>query len=184
MNETAEKSLETRFMEIEVVCRRCQSKWQPPIAKFVNVKTDPDARLGILLKTMHNSYCPHCKTPREIETTFEYYDPDQGLLVQIRPEWEFKAGGGEDWYLKRFEDLVHKYSDTDIRVDVVFGFQEMIDKYLGGEQGVVEAKAEWEQRRAAAIARFEERSKQQQAFYEEEPEDEEGESEESGRAPA
>lgn len=184
MNETAEKNLETVFVETEVVCRRCQSKWQPPIARFVNVKTDPDARLGILLKTMHNSFCPNCKTRREIETTFEYYNPDEALLVQIRPEWEFKAGGGEEWYLKRFEDLIHKYSDTDIRVDVVFGFQEMIDKYLGGEAGVAEAKAEWERRRDAAVAKFEQRQKQQQAFIADEPDDNEDAGESGDTRPA
>jgi hypothetical protein len=185
MNETAQKSLETRFMETEVICRRCQATWQPAIAKFVNVKNDPDARLGILLKTMHHSFCPQCKTRMYIDTTFEYYDPDESLLVQIRPAWEFKAGGGEDWYLKRFEDLIHKYSDTDVRVDVVFGIDEMIEKYLGGEQGMAEAKEEWTRRKQAAIARHKERIAQHEAFVAEEPDAEGDESDkDDGSKPA
>lgn len=158
-------------MEFEVVCRRCQAKWQPPIARFVNAKTDPDARLGILLETMHRSYCPQCKLYQLIDTTFEYYDPDQGIVVQVRPAWEYKAGGGEEYYLKRFEDLVHKYSTTDVRVDVAFGMQDLIDRYLGGEQAVAEAREEWHRRRTAAIERHKDRTLAQEAFEAEEPDE-------------
>jgi hypothetical protein len=169
-NTIEERSLETRFMDFEVVCRRCQSKWQPPIARFVNAGTDPDARLGILLDSMHRSYCPHCKLKQLIDTTFEYYDPGQNIVIQVRPEWEFKAGGGEDYYLKRLEDLVMKYSKTEVRVDVVFGMNELIHKYLGGDEAVAEAQNEWNARRAAAKARHEERTLAQEAFEPEAPE--------------
>lgn len=169
-NTVEERSLQTWFMDFEVVCRRCQSRWQPPIARFVNAGTDPDARLGILLNTMHQSYCPQCKLKQFIDTTFEYYDPEQQLVVQIRPEWEYKAGGGEDYYLKRFEDLVIKYSKTDVRVDVVFGLPQLIDKHLGGEAAVADAQEEWRARRAAAIKRHEERTLAREAFEPEAPE--------------
>lgn len=165
-----EQSLETRFMDFEVVCRRCQSRWQPPIARFVNAGTDPDARLGILLESMHQSYCPHCKLKQFIDTTFEYYDPEQNIVVQVRPEWEYKAGGGEDYYLKRFEDLIMRYSKTDVRVDVVFGMDQLIEKYLGGEAAKAEARQAWETRRAAAIKRHEERTLAREAFEPEIPE--------------
>jgi hypothetical protein len=170
MSETVEaRSLETWFMEFEVVCRRCQARWQPPIARFVNAGTDPDARLGILLDSMHQSYCPQCKLKQFINTTFEYYEPEQNIVIQVRPEWEFKAGGGEKYYLKRFEDLVLKYSTTDVRVDVVFGMKELIDKYLGGEAAIAAAKEEWQARRAAAIKRHEERTLAREAFEPEVP---------------
>jgi hypothetical protein len=156
MTEVAAKSLETRFEEIEMTCPKCQANWQPAIARFVNVKTHPDARLGLLLDKMHHSLCPRCKAPRFIETSFEFYDPDRELIVQIRPEWEFKAGGGEDYYLKRFEDMVDKYAATDVRVDGVFGYKQMIERYLGGENAVAEARVEWERRVAEARARREE----------------------------
>jgi hypothetical protein len=156
MTEVAARNLETWFEEVDMTCPRCQSTWQPAIARFVNVRTHPDARLGLLLDKMHHSFCPRCKTPRFIETTFEYYDPDRELVIQIRPEWEIKAGGGEDYYLKRFEDLVNKYAATDVRVDVVFGYKELIERYLGGENAVAEARVEWERRIAEARARREE----------------------------
>ncbi len=165
-----ERSLETWFMEFEVVCRRCQSKWQPPIARFVNAGTDPDARLGILLGTMHRSYCPACKLKQLIDTTFEYYEPEQNIVIQVRPEWEFKAGGGEDYYLKRFEDLIIKYSKTDVRVDVVFGMNELIHKYLGGDEAIASAQEEWNQRREQARKQHEERTLAREAFEAEQPE--------------
>jgi hypothetical protein len=164
-----ERSLDTWFMEFEVVCRRCQSTWQPPIARFVNAGTDPDARLGILIGTMHQSYCPHCKLKQFIDTTFEYYDPEENRVIQVRPEWEYKAGGGEDYYLKRLEDLIHKYSKTNVRVDVVFGMDDLIEKYLGGAAAVAAANQEWEARRAAAIQRHEERTLAREAFEPETP---------------
>lgn len=176
------RNLETWFMEFEIVCRRCQARWQPPIARFVNAGTDPDARLGILMRTMHRTYCPQCKLYQLIDTTFEYYDPEQEVVVQVRPEWEYKAGGGEDYYLKCFENLVHKYSENEIRVDVVFGMEELISKYLGGEQAVAEAQEEWHRRRAAAVQRHEERTLSREAFEAEEPDEEPGDDEATERA--
>lgn len=138
--------LPTEFSEIEMRCPPCNATWSAPVARRVNVRTHPDARLGILLKTMHWTRCPLCKQPRQIETIFEYYDPDQRLLVQVRPEWEYHAGGGEEWYWARYEDLVLKYQDVDVRVDVVFGFDQLIEKYLGGQAAVQEARERWEAR--------------------------------------
>ncbi len=145
--ESETPDLPTEFSEIEMRCPPCNTLWSAPVARRVNVRTHPDARLGILLKTIHWTRCPLCKQPRQIETIFEYYDPDRRLLVQVRPEWEFHAGGGEEWYWARYEDLVLKYHDTDVRVDVVFGLDELIEKYLGGQSAVEEARALWEARR-------------------------------------
>lgn len=140
--------LETEYSEVEMRCVDCHAIWHPPIARQVNVKTHPDARLGILLKTMHHTHCPVCKKPRAIEVIFDYYDPDQNLVIQVRPDWEFEAGGGEDWYWTQYENLVKKYEDKDVRVDVVFGFDEMIEKYLGGEEAKAAALEEWKARNA------------------------------------
>ena len=140
--------LETEYTEVEMRCAGCKSKWDAPVARQVNVQTHPDARLGILLGTMHRTRCPVCKTSREVEVIFEYYDPDQELVLQVRPDWEFAAGGGEDWYWERYEDLVKKYAETEVRVDVVFGFDQMIEKYLGGDAARAAAREEWAARKA------------------------------------
>lgn len=140
----------TEFTEIEMRCVPCNTVWSAPVVRRVNVATHPDARLGILLKTMHRTACPLCKKPREIDTIFDYYDPERRLVVQVRPAWEIRAGGGEDWYWARYEDLVLKYANYDVRVDVVFGFDEMIEKYLGGPEAVEAAQQEWRARREKA----------------------------------
>ncbi|HEX3722445.1 MAG TPA: CpXC domain-containing protein [Nitrolancea sp.] len=138
--------LETEYTEIEMRCIGCSAKWSAPVARQVNVKTHPDARLGILLGSMHRTHCPVCKTSREVEFIFDFYDPDRSLLVQIRPEWEYAAGGGEDWYWERYEGLVNKYAESEVQVDVVFGFDQLIEKYLGGDEARAAAREEWAER--------------------------------------
>lgn len=134
--------LRTRFTEVTLRCPKCTSEWNPGVAVLVNIKTDPKAREGILRHTMHKSRCPACKRYEyDIDQIFEYYDPDEQLLVQIRPKWEFKAGGGEDVYWKRLEAVVLKHAGDDVRVDVAFGFDEFIDKHLGGQDAVDAARA-------------------------------------------
>lgn len=139
----------TRYAETELNCAKCRSQWTPAVADFVNVKTHPMAKEGILRKTMHHARCPSCKNYfLEIDHIWEYYDPDQQLVLQFRPAWEFRAGGGEEIYWRRLETLVEKYADEDVRVDVVFGFDEMIEKYLGGQEAVAASMERAEQERA------------------------------------
>ncbi|HUZ00120.1 MAG TPA: CpXC domain-containing protein [Thermomicrobiaceae bacterium] len=150
--------LKTEYTSIDMRCPSCSAIWEAPAARFVNVQTDPDARVGILLGTMHFTHCPVCRETRSLETIFDYYDPDRRLIVQVRPAWEYEAGGGEEWYWARYEDLVQKYADIDVQVDVVFGFDQMTEKYLGGEAAVADARREWEERRARADAAAEQPS--------------------------
>lgn len=143
LEERFPEHLRTYYTETDLWCPRCHSTWQPAVASFVNAKTHPQAREGILRKTMHRSWCVACKRhEHEIDHIFDYYDPDRNLIVQVRPWWEFKAGGGEEAYWDRLERVVIKYAEmgTDVQVDVVFGFDEMIEKYLGGEEAVEQAK--------------------------------------------
>ena len=143
-----DERFQTRYTETELRCPRCQSLWSPTVADFVNVSTHPQARDAILRKTMHKSRCPACKHELSIDHIFKYYDPDENLIVQVRLGWEFRAGGGEEIYWKRLEDLVMKHAEDDVRVDVVFGFDDMIEKYLGGQAEVDAALARAEQERA------------------------------------
>jgi hypothetical protein len=148
--------LETEYTHLDMRCTNCQVLWEAPLVRIANAKTHPDARLGILLGTIHQPRCPSCRAIHNPEPIFDYYDPDQGIVVQVRPEWEVKAGGGEDWYWARYEDLVITYAEVDVRVDVVFGLQEMVDKYLGGQEAVDAARAEWAERVAALNAEADE----------------------------
>lgn len=144
---------QTKFSEVELVCPKCNAMWSPPVAVTVNAATDPEAKEGILRGTMHRVLCPSCKDHEyNIDQIWDWYDPEERLIIQFRPKWEYKAGGEEEVYLKRLEALIMKYVDYDVRVDISFGFQDAIDKYFGGDEAIAAAKAraqrEREERRA------------------------------------
>lgn len=145
------EKLTTRYTEVELICPRCKARWSPAVANFVNFRTDPAGREGMLRKTMHHAYCPACKYHVEVDHIFSVYDPDTNTVVNVRPKWEFRAGGGEEIYWKRLEDLVGKFADVDVKVDVVFGWDELIEKYLGGEEAVAAAMARAEEEKAQGL---------------------------------
>jgi hypothetical protein len=152
MSETAVADrLKTSYTETELICPKCKARWSPVVANFVNFETDPVGREGMLRKTMHHAYCPACKYHVEVEHIFSVYDPDSNTVVQVRPRWEFKAGGGEEIYWKRLEQLIEKWADQDVKVDVVFGFDELIEKYLGGEDAVAAAMERADQEKSEGI---------------------------------
>lgn len=155
-NQTAEQVKDrfaTEYTEVELICPRCQIQWSPPVARFVNVEMHPMAKEGILRKSMHHARCPSCKNYEiDIDQVFDYYDPEENLVLQFRPAWEFKAGGGEELYWRRLEELIEKYSEDDVRVDVVFGFDDMIAKHLGGEEAVAASQERATQERAEGKA--------------------------------
>lgn len=140
--DTSGDPFETKFSEVELICPRCTAMWSPPVAVTVNARTDPEAKEGILRGTMHKVRCPRCKEHEyDIDQIWDWYDPEEKLVIQFRPKWEYKAGGEEEVYLTRLEALVMKYADFDVRVDVSFGFGDAIAKYFGGEEEVANAMA-------------------------------------------
>lgn len=147
-----DERLKTKYNETELNCPQCRARWSPVVADVINFGTDPKGREGILRKSIHHAYCPACKYHMEVDHIFVVFDPDENLLVQVRPAWEFKAGGGEDYYWKRLEDAILKYQDLDVRVDVVFGIDSLIEKYLGGQAAARAALARAEQEREQKLA--------------------------------
>ena len=129
--------LRTKFTEVELLCPKCRSEWSPGVAVLINARTDPAATEGILRGSMHRSRCPACKGyVHDIMHIWDYYDPDRQQIVQVRMDWEYKAGGGEELYFKRLEQLVMKYQEDEVKVDVVFGMDALREKYLGGQEAV------------------------------------------------
>jgi hypothetical protein len=150
--ETSTDRFQTTYSEVELICKKCLAKWSPVVASFINFGTDPKGREGILRKTIHHAFCPVCKTHVDIDHIFSVYDPDQQLVVQVRLPWEFRAGGGEELYWKRLEQFILKWADEDVRVDVVFSLDELIEKFLGGQAAVDAAMARAEQEREQGLA--------------------------------
>jgi len=74
--------------------------------------------------------CPICHTIEYVEHPWTFYDPARTLLVQVRPAWEWHAGGGEEWYAARLEDLFDRWAEHDVRIDVVFGPEQLIGRYF------------------------------------------------------
>lgn len=157
-NETSTATIElderltTKYNETELNCPRCRARWSPVVADIINFGTDPKGREGILRKSIHHSYCPACKHHMQIDHIFVVYDPDENLLVQVRPRWELNAGGGEEYYWTRLEDAILKYQDLDVRVDVAFGYDDLIEKHLGGQEAVDAAVKRAEQEREQRLA--------------------------------
>lgn len=150
--DTGTTRFQTTYSEVELICKKCHAKWSPVVARFVNFGTDPKGREGILRKTIHHSFCPACKTHVSIDQIFSVYDPDQQLVVQVRLPWEYRAGGGEEMYWKRLEQFILDWADEDVRVDVVFGIEELIEKYLGGQAASDAAMARAAQEREQGLA--------------------------------
>ena len=51
----------------------------------------------------------------------------------MRPEWEWHAGGGEEWYAARLEDFYEVWADQlggEVRIDVVFGPDQLVECFL------------------------------------------------------
>jgi hypothetical protein len=141
--------LRTQYSEVTVICPSCRAQWSPSVVTIVNIGTDPQGREGILRGSIHRPACPRCKRIMELDHIFSVYDPERQLVVQVRPKWEFNAGGGEEVYWKRLEDLVLKHAEDEVVVDVVFGYADLIDKYLGGQAAVEAARARANAERAA-----------------------------------
>ena len=147
-----DERLKTKYNETELNCPNCRARWSPIVADVINFGTDPKGREGILRKSIHHAYCPACKYHMEIHHIFVVYDPDENLLVQVRPAWEFNAGGGEEYYWTRLEDAILKYQDLDLRVDVVFGTESLIEKDLGGQAAADAALERARQEREQKLA--------------------------------
>ncbi len=120
----------TQWTEFDLRCRDCQVVHYVPICLFLNAEESPALVQRIISKHFNLKRCPVCRQFEYVEHPYSYYDPARKLIVQVRPEWEWHAGGGDDWYAARLEDLFDKWSEHDVKIEVVFGPQQLIDRFL------------------------------------------------------
>jgi hypothetical protein len=147
---TPDARLMTRFSATDLICPQDDVIWRAPVADFVNFGTHPHGREGILRGTMHHAYCPVDGYHVAIPHIFEVYDPAVPFLVQVRSSWEDEAGGPK--YVQDCRAaLTETYGDLGIPLDIVFGFEELIDRYLGGQPAVEAAMARAEEERARGL---------------------------------
>lgn len=120
----------TQWTELDLRCRDCQIIHYVPICLFLNAAESPQLVQRIIAQQFNTKRCPVCHQIEYVEYPYAYYDPARKLVVQVRPEWEWHAGGGEEWYAARLEDLFERWSAHDVRIEVVFGPQPLIERFL------------------------------------------------------
>ncbi len=120
----------TYWSEFDLRCRDCQIVHYVPLCLFLNAAESPALVQRIISNHFNLKRCPVCRQIEYVEHPYSYYDPARKLIVQVRPEWEWHAGGGDDWYAARLEDLFDKWAEHDVRIEVVFGPQQLIDRFL------------------------------------------------------
>jgi len=120
----------TQWTEFDLRCRDCQITHYVPFCIFLNAEESPELVQRIETGHFNMKRCPVCHQIEYVEHPYSYYNPAQQLIVQVRPEWEWHAGGGEEWYAARLEDFFDKWSEHDVKIEVVFGPQPLIDRFL------------------------------------------------------
>ena len=126
--------LATFWTEFDLYCKRCSITHYVAFCTMLNAGESPQLAEQARRHQFNYKRCPLCHTIEYVEHPWTYYDPARKLLVQVRPEWEWHAGGGEEWYAARLEDLFDKWSEYDVQIDVVFGPPQLIERYLQGEE--------------------------------------------------
>ncbi len=131
--EPARDPLATTWTELDLFCRHCQITVHVPTCVFLNSAESP--ALVVALKAGHFNlkFCPLCERLEPVEYPFTFFDPARKLAVGVRPEWEWHAGGGEEWYAARLEDFYEVWADRlggEVRIDVVFGPDQLVERFL------------------------------------------------------
>lgn len=129
----------TAWTELDMRCPTCNIIHYVPVCVFLNAEESPHLAERVRKGQFNLKRCPLCRKIEAVDYPYTYYDPHQGLAVQVRSAWEWNAGGGEEWYAARLEDFFEVWQDQDVRIDVVFGVDQLIEKYLGGAGGTESA---------------------------------------------
>ena len=126
--------LATYWTELDLFCRDCSITHYVSFCTLLNAEESPHLVERAKANQMNYKRCPLCKKIEYVQHPWTFFDPQRKLVVQIRPQWEWHAGGGEEWYAARLEDLFDKWSEQDVQLDVVFGPEQFIERYLREEE--------------------------------------------------
>lgn len=133
--ESTSDPLATAWTELDLRCPTCNIIHYVPVCIFLNAAESPHLAERLRADRFNLKRCPICRKIEPVDYPFTYYDPVNRLAVQVRSEWEWTAGGGEEWYAARLEDFFDHWKDYDVRIDVVFGTRQFASKYLGDQKG-------------------------------------------------
>lgn len=125
--------LATAWTELDLRCPTCSIIHYVPICTFLNAQESPGLVQRLIAGHFNLKRCPICHKVEFVDYPFTYYDPARKLAVQVRAEWEWHAGGGEEWYAARLEDFFERWAAYDVQIDVVFGPEQLIKRFLQAE---------------------------------------------------
>lgn len=120
----------TAWTELDLRCPTCSIIHYVPVCIFLNARESPHLVQRIVKGHFNLKRCPVCHKIEPVDYPWTFYDPDRKLAVQVRSEWEYHAGGGEEWYAARLEDFFDKWADHDVRIDVVFSQKDLVERFL------------------------------------------------------
>jgi hypothetical protein len=120
----------TAWTELDMRCPTCSIIHYVPVCIFLNARESPHLVQRVIKGHFNLKRCPLCRKIEPVDYPWTFYDPDRKLAVQVRSEWEYHAGGGEEWYAARLEDFFDKWADYDVRIDVVFSQKDLIERFL------------------------------------------------------
>ena len=120
----------TTWTELDLKCPTCNIIHYVPVCVFLNARESPHLVQRIVSGHFNLKRCPLCRKTEFVEYPFTYFDPDRKLTVQVRPEWEWHAGGGEEWYAARLEDFFERWAEHDVQIEVVFGPEKLAERFL------------------------------------------------------
>ena len=127
--------LATYWTELDLFCKHCNITHYVNFCTLLNAEESPHLVERARLNQFNYKRCPVCRRIEYVEHPWTFFDPQRKLVVQVRPEWEWHAGGGEEWFAARLEDLFDKWSEHDVRLDVTFGPEQFIERYLQDTSG-------------------------------------------------
>jgi hypothetical protein len=122
--------LATAWTELDLRCPTCSIIHYVPICTFLNAQESPGLVQRLIAGHFNLKRCPICHKVEFVDYPFTYYDPARKLAVQVRAEWEWHAGGGEEWYAARLEDFFERWAEYDVQIEVVFGLDQLVQRFL------------------------------------------------------
>lgn len=125
--------LATAWTELDLRCPDCNIIHYAPTCTLLNAEESPHLLERVAAGQFNLKRCPVCRKIEPIDYPYTIYIPQRKLAVQVRSEWEYHAGGGEEWYAARLEDFFERWADYDVRIDVVFGADKFVARYLSAE---------------------------------------------------
>lgn len=123
----------TAWTELDLRCGPCNIIHYVPVCTFLNARESPELLPALLEGRLNTKRCPVCHKTELVDYPFTYFDPTRKLAVQVRSAWEWHAGGGEEWYAARLEDFFERWAVHDVRIDVVFGQEQLVERFLRDE---------------------------------------------------